>query len=137
MVPNGLVQDPGARFLYVAETVPNRILRFPLIEPGKLGPMTVFATLPGREGHEAAPDGMAVDEAGNLYVAHLGTGQVLVLDKNGRMLHKWPGGMYDVSNLVFGGPGRSQLFVTGAVGHRAKTEGRVFRLDLKGVRGKA
>ncbi|MBM3768122.1 MAG: SMP-30/gluconolactonase/LRE family protein [Acidobacteria bacterium] len=135
-VPNGLVIDPKARFLYVAETVPNRILKYPILSPGKLGAMQVFAKVPARDGHEAAPDGLAVDAKGNLYVAHLGTGRVLVLDGKGRLLRALSPGMYDVSNLVFGGPNLSQLFVTGSAGHRRDTEGRVFRFDLKPVRGR-
>jgi len=130
-VPNGLVLAPGGGHLYVAETVPNRILRFRVITPGRLGPMEIFAALPSREGHEAAPDGLAVDTKGNLYVAHLGTGRVRVLDRNGRAIRDLPGGVYDVSNLVIGGPNRNQLFITGSVGHRSRTEGRVFRVDLE------
>ena len=136
IVPNGLVIDPSAKFLYVAETAPNRILRFPIGAPGKLGQMEVFATLPRRAGHQAVPDGLAVDTKGNLYVAHLGTGQVLVLSPEGKLVQQLPGGNYDVSNLAFGGKDRNQLFITGSVGYRADTEGRVFRLDLKGVRGR-
>lgn len=128
-VPNGLVADPARRILYVAETVPNRILKFKILSPGKLGPMEVLAVLPSREGHEAAPDGLALDPAGRIYAAHLGTGNVLVLDPRGKLLHTWTTGMYDVSNLVFD-RGSARLFVTGSVGHRRNTEGRVVRLDL-------
>jgi gluconolactonase len=135
-VPNGLVIGAAGKALYVAETVPNRILQFPILAPGRLGPMRIFASLPARQGHEAAPDGLALDEKGNLYVAHLGTGHVLVLDPSGRLTRTLPGGNYDVSNLVFGGPGLSQLFITGSIGPRRDTEGRVFRLDLEGVRGR-
>lgn len=136
VVPNGLVIDPSGRYLYVAETAPNRIVRFPIAGPGRLGEMAVFATLPSREGHQAAPDGLAVDTTGNLYVAHLGTGHVLVLDPGGKLVRQLPGGNYDVSNLAFGGRDLSQLFITGSVGYRANTEGRVFRLDLKAVTGR-
>ena len=136
VVPNGLVIDPKARFLYVAETTPNRILRFAIQGPGKLGKLEVFATLPPREGHQAVPDGLAVDEKGNVYVAHLGTSHVLVLSPQGKLVRTLPGGNYDVSNLVFGGKDLDQLFITGSAGYRSNTEGRVFRLDLKGVRGR-
>ena len=135
-VPNGLVTDYPGEFLYVAETVPNRILRFPILAPGRLGAREVFASLPAREGHEAAPDGLALDEEGNLYIAHLGTGNVLVLDRTGRLLRRLLTGLYDASNLVFGGPGRNQLFVTGSVGHRGSSEGRVVRLGLEGIRSR-
>ena len=135
-VPNGLVLDDAGKFLHVSETVPNRILRFPVFEPGKLGPLTILAELPGREGHDVGPDGLAMDTNGNLYVAHLGTGHVLVIDRNGRLSRTLNGGNYDVSNLAFGDPNMDQLYITGSVGHRSKTEGRVYRLHLAGVRGR-
>ena len=134
-VPNGLVLSPGGDTLYVAETVPNRILRFAVGGPGVLGAMKVFADLPGRDGHQAEPDGLAVDAEGNLYVAHLGTGSVRVLDREGRLVRTLPAGNYDASNLVFGGPELNRLYVTGSIGHRRNTPGRVYRLDLPGVRG--
>lgn len=134
-VPNGLVFSPDRKILYVAETVPNRILKFRALENGKLGPIEWFADLPAREGHQAEPDGMAVDSNGRVYVAHLGTGTVKVLSKDGRLVETLEAGVYDASNLAFGGPKMDQLFVTGATGHRSKTPGRVFRLTLPGVRG--
>ena len=134
-IPNGLVLSPDGTTLYVAETTPNRILKFEVKSPGVLGPMEVFARLPGRDGHDASPEGMAIDSEGNVYVAHLGTGSVRVLNPNGRLVRTLPAGNYDASNLVFGGPERSQLFITGSTGHRSDTPGRVYRLDLEGVRG--
>jgi gluconolactonase len=136
MVPNGLVINRSATFLYVSETTPNRVLRFRITAPGKFGPMEVFAKLPSREGHEAVPDGMAMDTDDNLYVAHLGTSHVLVLNPEGKLVRTLPGGNYDVSNLAFGGKNLDQLFITGSVGYRKNTEGRVFRLALKGVKGR-
>ncbi len=134
-LPNGIVLRPGGATLLVSETVPNRILEFPVLAPGKLGPMRVFADLPAKEGVTAEPDGMALDAEGNLYVAHLNMGAVEVLDPQGKLLRSLPGGNYDVSNLAFGGPDLSQLFITGSVGSRLDTAGRVYRLDLEGVRG--
>jgi gluconolactonase len=134
-VPNGLVLSPDGSVLYVAETLPNRIVKFPVLPSGLLGPMEILARLPSREGHQAEPDGLAVDTDGNLYVAHLGMSAVQVLAPDGRLLRSLPAGNYDVSNLVFGGPNLDQLYVTGATGHRTNTPGRVYRLDLPGVRG--
>jgi gluconolactonase len=134
-VPNGLVLSPDARWLYVAETVPNRILRYAVQAPGVLGKQELFARLPAREGHAAEPDGLAVDRSGNLYVAHLGTGFVRVLDAQGKALRDLPGGNYDVSNLVFGGRRKDELYITGSIAHRSRSEGRVYRLKLPGVRG--
>jgi gluconolactonase len=97
--------------------------------------MRVFADLPSKEGVEAEPDGLAIDSEGNLYVAHLGVGAVEVLDPQGNLLRSLPAGNYDASNLVFGGPQLDRLFITGSIGHRSNTAGRVYRLDLEGVRG--
>ena len=66
----------------------------------------------------------------------LGTGQVLVIGPSGSIDQKWPTGIYDVSNLVFGGPKLNQLYVTGSVGHRRDTEGRLLRFDLDRVQGR-
>jgi gluconolactonase len=134
-VPNGLVLSPDGKTLYVSETVPNRIVKFPVLSAGKLGDLEAFAALPSRAAHQAEPDGLAIDTAGNVYVAHLGTETVRVLSPDGSLLRSLPAGNYDASNLVFGGPRLDQLYVTGAIGHRSKAPGRVFRLDLAGVKG--
>lgn len=134
-VPNGLVLSLDRRTLYVAETVPNRIVRFAVRDDGSLGEMEWFADLPDRGGHQAEPDGMAIDEAGNVYVAHLGTGKVRVLTPAGELWRSLEAGVYDASNLAFGGAAMDELFVTGSVGHRSRTPGRVYRLKLPGVRG--
>jgi gluconolactonase len=134
-VPNGLVLSPDGKILYVAESQTNRILRFRVNDPGKLGGIEVFAALPEREGHTAEPDGLAVDSEGNLYVAHLGMSSVQVLNAAGKLMRTLPAGVYDASNVVFGGPGMDLLYITGSVGHRSRTPGLVTRLSLDGVRG--
>jgi gluconolactonase len=134
-VPSGLVLSMDGKTLYVAETVPNRIVRFPVLPDGKLGSLEIFSTLPSRPGHQAEPDGLAIDAKGNIYVAHLGMGAVQVLAPDGSLLRSLPAGNYDASNVAFGGPRLDQLYVTGSIGHRSKAPGRVFRLDLSGVKG--
>jgi len=136
-VPNGLVLNLDRRTLHVAETVPNRIVRFAVRDDGSLGEMEWFANLPDRDGHQAEPDGMAIDEAGNVYVAHLGTSTVRVLTPAGELWRSLDAGVYDASNLAFGGAEMNELYVTGSVGHRSRTPGRVYRLRLPGVRGVA
>jgi gluconolactonase len=121
-VPNGVVMSADRKLLFVSETVPNRILRFPLLAPGKLGPMSVLVQLPGREGHEAGPDGLALGPGSTLLSAHLGTGSVFQLDLMGRIIQRIETGLYDTSNLAVAG---RSVYVTGSVGHRRDTEGRV------------
>jgi len=128
--PNGIVLTPDRKRLLVAESQKNRILLYEVLSPGKVGPMQVFADLPTKEGEQInnQPDGICLDAAGNLYVAHYGMRQVQVLDPEGKLIRRYPGGNLTTSNCAFGGPGLDQLFVTGG------TPGALFRLDL-GVPG--
>lgn len=135
--PNGIVLRPDGKTLLVAESHYNRILSYEVIAPGKLGKMTVFANLPlkgdGQIGNE--PDGMCLDEAGNLFVAHYGMRQVQVVSPEGKILRRYGAGNLTTSNVAFGGPRMDQLYVTGALGEEKTTRGGLFRLDLKGAKG--
>ena len=59
--------------------------------------------------------------------------KVQVLDPQGQLVARYPGGNVTTSNVAFGGPMLDQLFVTGGLGPEAGPGG-VFRLDL-GVPG--
>lgn len=133
--PNGIVLLPGGKRLLVAESQKNRILAYPVLAPGKLGPLEVFAELPQKEGQQVdnQPDGMCLDAAGNLYVAHYGMQQVQVLDPQGKLIRRYPGGNLTTSNVAFGGPKMDQLFITGGLGAESGGGG-LFRIDL-GVKG--
>ncbi|HYT66013.1 MAG TPA: SMP-30/gluconolactonase/LRE family protein [Vicinamibacterales bacterium] len=135
--PNGIILRPDGKTLLVGESGHNRILSFPVVSPGKLAPRTVFATLPTKQGDqiENAPDGMTLDEDGNLFVAHYGMHTVQVLGPDGKLLRSYPGGNLTTSNVAFWGPNMDQLFITGALADEKTSKGAVWRLDLKGVRG--
>ena len=91
--PNGIVLTPDRKRLLVAESQKNRILLYEVLSPGKVGPMQVFADLPSKEGEQIdnQPDGICLDAAGNLYVAHYGMRQVQVLDPEGKLIRRYPG----------------------------------------------
>lgn len=135
--PNGIALTPDGKKLYVGESKQNRVLEYPVESPGKVGLQRVLADLPKK--NESAgqidnqPDGMCLDAAGNLYVAHYGMHQVQVVAPNGKLLRSYEAGVLTTSNVAFGGPEMNQLFVTGALGNEQAT-GAVFRLDL-GVKG--
>lgn len=135
--PNGIVLTEDGKRLLVGESQRNRIIEYSVIEPGKVGPMKVFADLPKSSSgkwEDNQPDGMCLDAKGNLYVAHYGMKQVQVLDPTGKLVRQYDGGNQLTSNVAFGGPKRDQLFVTGAIQFDG-TPGAVFRLDL-GVQGR-
>jgi gluconolactonase len=129
--PNGIVIRPGGKELLVAESKRNRILAFPVLGPGKLGASRVLIDLPAKGPGQIdnQPDGIALDAAGNLYVAHYGMRQVQVVSPEGKLLRRYPGGNLTTSNVAFAGPAMDRLYVTGG------EPGALFRLDLPGVRG--
>jgi gluconolactonase len=135
--PNGIVLRPDGRTLLVGESGYNRILAFPVTAPGTVEAQKVFATLPSKQGDQIdnAPDGMALDEDGNLFVAHYGMHTVQVLSPTGQLLRSYPGGNLTTSNVAFGGPAMDQLYITGALADEKTSKGALWRLDLKGVRG--
>jgi gluconolactonase len=135
--PNGIALRSNGKTLLVGESKHNRILSYAIISPGKVGRMRLFANLPMKEAEQIAnePDGMCLDVAGNLYVAHYGMQQVQVLSPAGKLLRRYRAGNLTTSNVAFSGPRMDQLYVTGALGDETKSKGGLFRLDLKGVKG--
>ncbi len=135
--PNGIVLRPGGKILLVAESKKNRILEYEVLGQGKVGKRRVFADLPAKD--EAAgqvdnqPDGMCLDAAGNLYVAHYGMKQVQVLDPTGKLIARYDGGNLTTSNVAFGGSETNTLYITGGLGGEAGGGG-LFRIPL-GVKG--
>lgn len=135
--PNGIVLRPDGKTLLVGESHHNRVLAYEVLAPGKLGRRTVFAELPTKGDGQIAsePDGMCLDEEGNLFVAHYGMRQVQVVSPAGKIIRRYPGGNLTTSNVAFGGPRMDRLYVTGALGEEKTTRGGLFRLDLKGAKG--
>ena len=124
--PNGVALSPDERVLYLGVTRGNCVWRVPLLPDGSVAKVGQFFTSYGPSG----PDGLAVDAGGRVLVANPGLGYVWVL--NGRaepvlVLRGAPGS--SITNLAFGGEGRSQLYVTDS------THGRILRaaLDAPGL----
>ena len=90
--PNGLVLRPDGYTLLVGESQYDRVLAFAVVSPGKLGARKTFATLPAKQGDQInnEPDGMTLDEDGNLFVAHYGMHTVQVLSLTGKLLAQLP-----------------------------------------------
>jgi gluconolactonase len=131
--PNGIVIRPGGKELLVGESKRNRILAFPVLEPGKLGEYRVLVDLPekGPGQIDNQPDGIALDADGNLFVAHYGMRQVEVISPEGKVVRRYPGGNLTTSNVAFAGSNMDRLYITGG------EPGALFRVDLPGVKGLA
>jgi len=107
--PNGLVLSPEENVLFVAATRDNSIWRGPLMPDRSLSKVGVFQRLFGMSG----PDGLAMDDDGNLYVAHASMGCVWVFDRRGLPILRVQSCKGDyITNMAFGWPDRRTLYMT-------------------------
>ena len=95
--------------VFLAVTRNNAVWRVPLMRDGNASKVGIFIQMSGGAG----PDGMAIDEAGNLAVCHVGLGSVWLFSAVGEpMLRiKSPTGLL-VTNCAYGGPDNRKLFIT-------------------------
>jgi len=108
--PNGLVLTADEKILYVNVTRANAVWRLPLLPSGAATKVGVFLQLSGGLG---GPDGLAIDEAGNLAVAHAGMGVVWVFSRLGEPLYRINSCEGErTTNLAYGGPDRKTLYIT-------------------------
>lgn len=111
--PNGIAFSPDGRRLYVSNSDPKNavIIAFDVAPGGKVSHRRVFAdmTALAEKGLPGLPDGMSVDEHGNLWAT--GPGGVHVLTPQGRELGTISTGAA-ISNCTFGGPDHRTLFMT-------------------------
>lgn len=107
--PNGLVLDPTESVLYVAVTRANAVWRVPLIRDGRVSKVGTFIQMSGGGG----PDGLAIDEEGNLAVAHVGLGAVWLFSHRGEPMLRINSPLGSLTtNIAFGGPQRKVLYIT-------------------------
>jgi gluconolactonase len=113
--PNGVALSPDEKTLYVDDTADGLVRKFPVMPDGSLGPPMMFVPATGGGG-----DGMAMDDAGNLYVTT--NAGVTVYNPSGMSWGTIP--LPEVpTNCTFGGPDRKTLYIT------APTS--LYRLTLK------
>ncbi|OZI23697.1 gluconolactonase [Bordetella genomosp. 9] len=107
--PNGIVMNPAETMLYVAATRGNCVWRAMVLPDRSLTRVGLFIQMSGGAG----PDGMAVDQAGNLYVAHAGLGAVWKFSPRGEPLLRIDSCMgHMTTNIAFGGKDNRDLFIT-------------------------
>jgi gluconolactonase len=108
--PNGMALSADERFLFIAQSHTDDVLRVEVREDGTAGQREVYA-----RGLERIPDGLAFDVAGNLYVSCYASDNIfrvtpdkqvsqLAYDRAGTILAR-------PTNIAFGGPFNDYLYV--------------------------
>lgn len=118
--PNGLTVTRDGQHLLVAEMLAGRILSFQIAADGTLGVHTVWARLqdlapptPGEDAYNG-PDGLKLGPDGNYYIAQNGSGRLLVVSEDRKLVRTIAVPTPYVTNVAFGPSGADVLFVTGA-----------------------
>lgn len=111
--PNGLVLNREETLLHVAVTRTNQVLSLPLLPDYRgIHKAGVFLQL---SGSPTGPDGMALDEDGNLAVVHAGAGTVWLFSRLGEPLFRIRSSAgLRTTNVAYGGADRRTLFITEA-----------------------
>lgn len=110
---NGVAVDAEEQYVYVAETMKRRVLRYKINPDDSVGQAEVYG--PEFLGKFGFPDGIAFDEAGNLwvtfpmantvgYIDPRGTLEIFVQDPHGILLNH-------PTNICFGGKNRRTAFI--------------------------
>jgi len=105
--PNGLVFNVRETELFVAVTRANAVWRIPLDDKHGISKVGLFVQL-----FSAGPDGLALDEDGNVLITHPGHGIIWVYSKRGVPLYQVQScGGDATTNLAFGGEDRKTLYI--------------------------
>jgi len=105
--PNGIGVSPDGKSLYVGNSFGKNWRVYPINADGTLGLGRIFACPKGR--NDSDPDGLRVDENGNVWCT--GLGGVWCFAPDGKTLGFLPVPEF-CSNLTFGGEDNKTLFIT-------------------------
>ncbi|MDB6001362.1 MAG: gluconolaconase [Rhizobacter sp.] len=114
--PNGIGLSPDGRTLYVAETSSGRLWSWPVLGAGQLGQADwpsptggdLVCGLPGFQRY----DSLALEAGGNIAVATLRQGGVVVVSPRGELVERIALPDPYTTNLCFGGAQRQTAFIT-------------------------
>lgn len=111
--PNGIALSPDGAKLYVGSDTQAKVWKLPVDAAGAVGAPTLLIDGPQVPGGFKVPDGICVDDGGDLYVTNNDDAvkAIVVFDPAGRSLGRIPFPTRP-SNCTFGGADRRTLYVT-------------------------
>lgn len=125
--PNGITLSPDGSTLYVSASSGTGLRSYALDTAGTPSSGVDVPLNPPLD----APDGMAVDCAGNVYATEHEARRVTVLTGQGELLGSFGGRQVfdsDINNLAFGGADGRTLFITTAI--EGVTRGGLYAVQL-------
>jgi len=111
--PNGIALSPDGGTLYIGSDAQAKVWQLPVDASGAVGAPTLLIDGPRVPGGFKVPDGICIDDSGNLYVANNSDEikAIEVFDAAGQLLGRIPFPVAP-SNFTFGGGDRRTLYVT-------------------------
>lgn len=132
-VTNGPVVSADGAWLYHTDSPLGRVYRFALDAQGNLGAREDFIAFAEDWGK---PDGMTVDSAGGLWIAHWGGACISRFTSDGTRERSIALPASQITNICFAGPALDRMFVTSAAdGLDEPHGGALFEVDPQGFRG--
>ncbi|MGH9355547.1 MAG: SMP-30/gluconolactonase/LRE family protein [Terriglobia bacterium] len=122
--PNGIAFSPGEKYLYIDDSATKTYWRFDVQPDGSIANGKLFFDM-SKSKEAGVPDGMKVDQDGNIY--GVGPGGIWILSPQGKHLGtiKPP---EDPANLAWGDSDGKTLYIT------ARTGLYRIRLNIPGIR---
>lgn len=128
LLTNGLGFSPDGSLLYHADTLRSTVHVYDVDDRGGLGPKRSFVTT----GDDGQPDGLAVDAAGNVWVALPHSGEVGCFNPGGQRVGSIRIDVPMVTSLTFGGDDLRDLYiVSGSEGLDTDRGAGVFKARVE------
>lgn len=110
-LPNGLAWSEDGHMLFFVDSIARSLFRANYSVKGELGSVIRFAETPAELGR---PDGIALDQAGGLWICQFNGGCLLRYDQHGCLSDRVALPVPRPTSCCFGGKGLGTLFITTA-----------------------
>ena len=123
-VSNGPAFSPCGNYIYFNDTFTYQtyIYQLPKEDNGKVE-KKIFYKFDEEDGY---PDGITVDEDGNIWIAHWGSGIITKQSPSGEILSKFNLPSLNLTSLCFGGANYKNLIVTSATDGMDDKDWKIF-----------